>query len=90
MPAGLDRRAFFTLKHFCASVGVIKQSMDKLGYASKNEPGGKLFTRSAGDSQEATEAFLELTVPFSLELKLNILFFSTCSRLLCGIIPIQR
>lgn len=65
--------------------------MDKLGYASKNEPGGKCFIHwSAGGSQEATEEILKQALPFSLELKLNILLFSTCSTLLCGIILLQR
>lgn len=87
----MDRRTFFTLKCFCANVDVMKQIMDYLGLPAKtSQVENALFTRSAGVSWESTEAFLELTVPFSLELKLNILFFSTCSRLLCSIIPLQR
>lgn len=58
--------------------------------AKKSQVENVFFIRSAGVSWEGTEAFMDLTVPFSLELKLNILFFSTYSRLLCGIIPLQR
>lgn len=43
LPIVSYRSNFFTLKCFYANVGVINQSMSKLGCASKREPGAKSF-----------------------------------------------